>query len=331
MPPRYRTPAASSSPCNAIFSSKGDITPPWGVPSPVGANPFPASKIPAFSHPAIIPLAGKPPRVSSRYSWLILSNAAARSASSIHTRLDFPHRVQRISYPALMTAVGQHRNSERAHFCLITGFRYVHPPDRGRLMRADRGVHLHRHLGPRLAGQRDQLIDPRRPAARVALRRLPHADQRVTPAPQHQLLQAPRRRPVTLPHRLEDPAAQPPYLPLMMAPVHTIPGVTIERGQALRSVHRGVQLAHQYRHLRSLRLKGSPAHVSALAGRAPARIRPVIRAPSGRRPGPAALAFLPPFGRRHSLFGHPVPPGTSAPLTVGLPPACAYPRLHGGP
>src|ERR1035438_6151343 len=61
MPPRYWTPAASSSPCNAIFSSKGEIIPPCGVPSPVGANPFPASKTPAFSHPAIIPLAGNPP------------------------------------------------------------------------------------------------------------------------------------------------------------------------------------------------------------------------------------------------------------------------------
>jgi hypothetical protein len=38
----------------------------------------------------------------------------------------------------------------------------------------------------------------------------------------------------------------------MVAPVCMLPGVTIKRGQALRSVHRGVQLAHQYRHLRSL-------------------------------------------------------------------------------
>ena len=30
-------------------------------------------------------------------------------------------------------------------------------------------------------------------------------------------------------------------------------------------------------------------------------------------------AFLSPFGRRHSLLGHPVPPGDSAHLTVGLP------------
>ena len=56
-----------------------------------------------------------------------------------------------------------------------------------------------------------------------------------------------------------------------------------------------------------------------LRARASARIRPVIRAPSGRRPGPAAPAFLLPFGRRHSLPGHPVPPGASAPLTIGLP------------
>ncbi len=31
------------------------------------------------------------------------------------------------------------------------------------------------------------------------------------------------------------------------------------------------------------------------------------------------LAFLVPFGYRHSLLGHPVPPGNSAPLTIGLP------------
>jgi hypothetical protein len=48
----------------------------------------------------------------------------------------------------------------------------------------------------------------------------------------------------------------PPYLLLLVPPVHTIPGITIQRGQALRSVHRSAQLAHQYRHLRSLRLAG---------------------------------------------------------------------------
>jgi site-specific DNA recombinase len=86
-----------------------------------------------------------------------------------------PLGLQRISHPCLMAPVDQHRNSERPHFCLITGFRYIHPPDRGRLMRADTGVHAHRHLSPRLTGQRDQPVNSRSPAARVALRHLPHA------------------------------------------------------------------------------------------------------------------------------------------------------------
>ena len=54
--------------------------------------------------------------------------------------------------------------------------------------------------------------------------------------------------------------------------------------------------------------KGSPAHVSALSGPATrAGIRPVIpRAPGGGA-GNTALGFLPPFGHRHPLLGHPVP------------------------
>src|SRR5258708_10768392 len=40
--------------------------PPSGVPSSVGANPFPGSNTPAFSQSAIIPLAGKPPIAWSR-------------------------------------------------------------------------------------------------------------------------------------------------------------------------------------------------------------------------------------------------------------------------
>ena len=64
---------------------------------------------------------------------------------------------------------------------------------------------------------------------------------------------------------------------------------------------------------------GSPAHVSALSGPAArAGIRPVPR--DGRL---GAAAFLPrvpsPFGHRHPLVGHPVPPRDSAPLTIGLP------------
>ncbi len=156
--------------------------------------------------------------------------------------------------------------------------------------------------------------------------------QRVAPTPQHQLLQAPGQRPVALLHCLEDPAAQPPYLLLVAAPVCTFPGITIKRGQALRSVHRGVLLAHQYRPLRSLRFKGSPAHVSALSGTGTRPvIRPVIRAPSGRRPGHAAplscclsaagIRFLSTLSRQ----------GLPPPLRSAYRTACAYPRLRGGP
>ena len=158
--------------------------------------------------------------------------AAAARPEPIRSGLEpgLPLGLQRITYPCLMAPIRNNRNSERPHFCLITGFRDIHPPDRGRLMRADRGVHPHRHLGPCLAGQRDQPIDPRGLAARIALRDLAHAYQRVMPAAQHQLLQVHGRGHVPFLHRLEDPAAQPPYLLLVAPPVHTLPGVTIETG-----------------------------------------------------------------------------------------------------
>src|SRR5271165_7643600 len=169
-------------------------------------------------------------------------------------------------------------------------------------MRADRGVHLHRHLGPCLAGQRDQPVDSRGLAARIALRDLAHAHQNVEPAPQHQLLQVPDSRQVPVLDRLEDPASQPPYLLLAAPPVHKLPGVAIEdrpcRSEVLRSVHRGVQLALRFQHLLPLRLKGSPAHVSALAGPGirpyPASYAGAIRGRSRCRDPCFPAAFRPP-------------------------------------
>jgi hypothetical protein len=217
--------------------------------------------------------------------------AAAARPEPIRTRLKpcLPLGLQRIFHPRLMAAVDQQRYPKRPHFCLVTGLRYIHPPDRGRHVGAGAGVHAHRHLGPCLAGQRDQPVNPRRPAARVALRHLPDTYERVRPAPQHELLQVPGRRPVTLPHRLEYPAAQPPYLLLMITPVHLLPGITIKWGQALRSVHRGVQRALRLWHSRRFPFQGSPAHVSALSSPvARPASGPVIREPSGEGPGPAA-------------------------------------------
>jgi hypothetical protein len=69
------------------------------------------------------------------------------------------------------------------------------------------------------------------------------------------------------------------------------------------------------------RLKGPPAHVSALSSPvARPASGPVIRGPSGRSPRPCGprlpAAFRPPG---ICFPGHPVLPGSSAPLTVGLP------------
>jgi hypothetical protein len=68
------------------------ITPPWGVPSLVGVS-IPSSTTPAFSHPAIMSLAGNDPSALSSRWWPILSNAADKSASTIHTRLLLPFKV----------------------------------------------------------------------------------------------------------------------------------------------------------------------------------------------------------------------------------------------
>ena len=49
--------------------------------------------------------------------------------------------------------------------------------------------------------------------------------------------------------------------------------------------------------------------------------------PASRRGGTGLLPalFPPPFSSRHSLLGHPFPPGVSAPLTIGLPPGDRLP------
>ena len=247
--------------------------------------------------------------------------AAAARPEPIRSGLKpgLPLGLQRVFHPCLTAPVGQHWDSERARSCHWLS---VHTPAGPGMAGVSRCWHARAppsRLG--LAGQRDQPVDPRRPAACVALRHLPHADQRVAPAPQHESLQAPGARPVAFPYRLEDPAAQPPYLLLMVAPVRTIPGVTIEWGQALRSVHQGVQRALWCWHLRCFLFQGSPAHVSALSSpgsNGPAS-GPVIRGHPGKVPALPprfAAAFRPPGIR---FLGTPIPPGDSAPITVGLP------------
>src|SRR6266699_4680202 len=256
--------------------------------------------------------------------------AAATRPKPIASGLEpgLPLGLQCVADPGLVAPVHDHWDAERAHFGLVTGFRYPHPPNRNGLPRVLGGVHLHRHLGPGLAGQCDPPINPRGPPARVALRDLPHADQRVRPGPQHQLLQVPRRGQVPALHRLENPAPQPPYPLLVFSPVHLFPGITVEnRVQARRSVHRSVQLAPWCWHLRCF---DSKAHLPTSAplsgpGTRPG-IRPVIRRPSGRSYRSCSLRFPAAFPLPAFASWTPCPARrNSAPITVGLPHAPRIP------
>jgi hypothetical protein len=64
----------------------GLITPPWGEPCSVGVN-TPFSITPAFNHRTISSLAGNVPRAAKSRECPIRSNAADKSASTIHTLL----------------------------------------------------------------------------------------------------------------------------------------------------------------------------------------------------------------------------------------------------
>ena len=245
-----------------------------------------------------------------------------------------PFRLQRLTNSCLMAPVHDHWDAERARLRPVTGLRYVHPPDRRWPPRASCGVHLHRHLRPGLAGQRDLPVNPRGPAARVALRHLPHADQRVRPAAQHQLLQVPDLGQVPVPSRLEDPAPQPPYpLPRSLAspPVPRRHRRTPRSGPRVRSPKCPTCPSAPT----SASAFTSKAHLPTSApSRAPSTrlgIRPVGPSTSGGGSGLAVDGFLLPFGCRHSLLGHPVPPGVPPPLRSAYRSSRAHPRTFHGP
>ncbi len=237
-----------------------------------------------------------------------------------------PLWLQRILHACLLHAIGDHRNPERA--LLAVGFRYEHPPDGQRLSGRGMAVHSLRQVRPVTGGQGDLSVDTRRLAASIALRYLPHADQRVAAAPQHELLQVAGLLQVTVLRRLEDPLPQPPYAVLVGRPVNGIP----VRCRVLRSVHiegRHRQREHVSRHLRptcpsvpALRhqsVKGSPGPRQLPFG--PGRYPyPAGYAGRPRRERPRCPGFPLPFGAP-ALASWTVlcPPGNWAFLTVGLP------------
>src|SRR6266511_4266682 len=225
-----------------------------------------------------------------------------------------PLGLQRMTDPCLVAAVREHGNAERATFSV--GLWYIHAPDRHGLPGGDRLVHPARHLCPGRRRQRELPVDPGGPAPSVALRDLPHADQRVRPGPQHQLLQRPDLGPVSLLRRLEDFLPQPPYVVLMGPPLDGVPVRHV-----FGSVHRhGVQLAPSVR--KAYQHQRSKAHLPTSApfrAQPPGLVSGQLSQTTGG--GPITLSWV---SCRLSatgigFLGILFPPGTSAPLTVGLP------------
>ena len=160
--------------------------------------------------------------------------AGAARPEAVRSRLEpgLPLGFQRVLHASLLHAIGDHGNAEGT-LLLRTWFRDEYPPDGTGFPGLGVTVQPLRQLRPVEGGQRDLPVDARRLAASIALRDLPHADQRVGQAPQHQLLQVTDLLPVLLPRRLEDPLPQPPYLVLMVTPSD---GVPVE-SRVLWSVH----------------------------------------------------------------------------------------------
>src|SRR5262249_14602423 len=132
----------------------------------------------------------------------------------------------------------------------------------------------------------------------------------------HQLLQVPDLGPVLLLRRLEDPLPQPPYVLLTGTPVNRVP-----RQLALRPVHRHRRLTcPSVPAVPAVRLQQLTCLTSApLRARAPGPVSGQLYETASGGAGHAV-----PLSRCLSAAGirllrHPFPPGTSAPLTVGLP------------
>ena len=199
-------------------------------------------------------------------------------------------------------------------------------------MRADRGVHLHRHLGPCLAGQRDQPVDSRglRPALRCVT-------WRTLTRTLNQLRSISCCRSLT-------PARSPSLTALkILRPSRRTSSSQRRQSTSSQASPSKTGRAGRRSSVRSPRCPTCPS-VPASASASPQRLtcprqrpcRPghppvsgqLCRGHPGEIPVPRPLFPLP-FGRRPSLPGHPVPPGASAPLTIGLPPSLHLPAPAG--
>src|SRR5215211_5551303 len=283
VPVRYRTPAACSIPCSATLSSNGEITPPCGVPSSVGAN-RPRSTTPALSH-CSTPFPGweraelaektvmvdpvecrRQVRVEDPHPFgpLALAGgvdrldrvmAATAGPKPVGSRLEpcLPLRLQRIDRDRLPSAVGDHRYPKWT--LLSVGLRDEYPTcglgrPRRRPLLDPTG-----QLGLRLGPQRGPAVDARRLTASVDLRNPPNTQQSVRAGTQHQPLQTTDPLQVPFLRRREDPLPQALYFPLGPVPVHLVPvepvilwSVHRDRGHGVQLVHRFQCCRHRYLH-----------------------------------------------------------------------------------
>jgi hypothetical protein len=130
----------------------------------------------------------------------------------------------------------------------------------------------------------------------------------------------------TSPRRRDDPAPHPLCVVLVDTSTSDVP--VVDQRPQVRSPITGVQLVPRFQWRRCFVVTGSPAHVSLLSqpGTRPG-IRPVIRETTWLK-DPVIMfpAFPFPFGRRHSLLGHPVPA-----QELGLPHGRLTTTSGGGP
>ena len=266
------------------------------------------------------PLTLGPAALERRVDRLDRVVTAASRSEPVRARLEpcLPLRFQRVSDPGLLHPVPQHRYPQWP--LLPIRFRDVDPLDR----RAA--------TAPRVGGGPPPMppcptrsTRPRRRCPRSCgqrwLRHPPNADQRVRPAPQHQLLQA--ADPLKVPglRRLEDPLPQPPNVILNRRQSRSRPNRS--SSSPVRSPHR-CPTCPRLKRRHHVSPKAHLAHVSTPFGSAQTRYPAsyptrrleetafASRFPAAFRP-PAlaswAILFPPGFGLPHGRPTGPARPG----------------------
>jgi hypothetical protein len=149
--------------------------------------------------------------------------ATTAGPKSVGPRLEpcLPLRLQCVDHARLQHAIDDHRNPEWA--ALPACFRDVHPLDRTGQPRFGAALHPVGQFSLRRWERHHLPVDARGLAASIDLRHPTHAQQRVRPGTQHQLLQTTDPFQVPYLRGREDPLPQTPYVVLSGLPVNSKP------------------------------------------------------------------------------------------------------------